>query len=344
MIDIADPRNAFDAALIPGMRDRLAEIYVRFRAREEEVSQALAPEPPDGTANVYRTRDCPCCGLPSEGLVPVLHSRGLDLLACPQCGLTYSRQVMEAAADSSRYKASALDAEAIRLRCSGPYLELETARARYYLDTLQSAMRSGPGSLLEIGCGTGTLLTEAQNRGWRCVGLEPGIAAAVARERGVGCVVDGFFPQDLPPTPERYDAIAMLDVLEHFAEPLQRLHRIRPLLTPGTGLLFVQVPNWDSPLIRMEGATSMIVAPGHWSYFTPVTLPMLAARAGFRLVHIETVVSELDRITVFPATTFQACVAALRPGVDVPEDPPTAGWLHAHGLGYKLVGTFAPIA
>ncbi|MEI7711632.1 MAG: class I SAM-dependent methyltransferase [Rhodospirillales bacterium] len=339
-----DRRDLFDAALIPGMRDRLAEAYAQFRASEADLIAALAPASKKNEAVAYRDRDCPCCGTASSNLVPVLASHGLDLLTCPGCGLTYSKQTMHMATDANRYRASSLDIAAMRLRCSGPYLELESARDRYYLDCLESARNGVAPTLLEIGCGTGTLLAEASARGWQCVGLEPGAAAvAVARERGAGIAIEGYFPQDLPPEPDRYDAIAMLDVLEHFASPLDVLRQVHPLLTPKTGRLFVQVPNWDSPLVRLEGPASSIVVPGHWSYFTPASLPMLMARAHFRLEHIETVVSECDRIAAFPLDAIERCITALRPGITMPEALPTAAWLHAHGLGYKLIATFVPL-
>lgn len=341
----SDPRDDFDAASIPGMRDRLASFYAGFRAQEARVAQSSAPSAAPGVSGPYRPRDCPCCGTASAGLPPVLTARGLDLLDCPSCGLTYTRQVMDAAADAARYQASALDIEAMRLRCSGPYLELESARDRYYLSLLTDARQGPAPTLLEIGCGTGTLLTEATALGWRCVGLEPGAtAAAVARGRDSGAVIEGYFPQDLPSETARYDAIAILDVLEHFAEPRAILRQIRPLLTPGTGRLFVQVPNWDSPLVRLEGAASSVVVPGHWSYFTPDSLRELMRREGFQAVHVETVVTELDRIAGFPADRVKKCLGQLRPRLSLPDGGPTAAWLYAHDLGYKLVGTFAPTA
>ena len=335
-----DPRECFDAALIPGMRDRLADAYGRFRAREAEVIKATAPPEAGGSSGAYRQRDCPCCGVGSAGVVPVLRAHGMELLDCPGCGLTYTRQVLDEVADAARYASSELDREAMRLRSSGPYLELESARDCYYLTRL---MADGllPGRLLEVGCGTGTLLLEAQRLGWQALGIEPGqIAAHVARERGAQ-VVRGWFPADLPGAAQIFDAVAALDVLEHFADPLAFLADLREHLSPG-GRLLIQVPNWDSPLVRLEGAASSVVVPGHWSYFTPVTLLRLLARAGFRPLQGETVVSEIDRLAAFPAAELRACIARLRPGLVLPNEPITATWLYAHGLGYKLVGVFAP--
>ncbi len=327
-----DPRAGFDAALIPGMRQRLAAYYASFRAKETEVVRQQSVS----AAMPYRLRDCPACGQTSAGLAAVLMVHGLDLLDCPGCGLTYTRQVMDETADAARYAASDLDKESLRLRTSGPYLELETARDRYYLARL--ATDGFPaGRLLEVGCGTGTLLLEAAVLGWQAIGIEPGRAAAeVALERGAP-VICGYFPADLPDDATPVHAIALLDVLEHFADPLALLAQLKVALTPG-GRLLIQVPNWDSLLVRLEGACSSVVAPGHWSYFTPKTLTAMLDRAGFRALSIETVVSEHDRIAAYPLGRVMAVLHTLRP--DTPAALPDATGLHTLGLGYKLLGVF----
>ncbi|MBX9595765.1 MAG: class I SAM-dependent methyltransferase [Roseomonas sp.] len=342
-------RDSFDAGLIPGMRDRLAEGYARFRAAEARAIAQAAPPEAGGTLGRYRLRDCPACGTAAP-TATVLRNHGLDLLTCPGCGLTYTRQVMEESADAARYQASELDIEAMRLRSSGPYLELETARARYYLARLAEHGGAG-GTLLDIGCGTGTTLVEAQALGWTVLGLEPGrAAAAVARDRlgpkGRDRVIEGYFPDDLPAAERRFDAIAILDVLEHFVDPVAFLGTIRRHLAPG-GRLFVQVPNWDSLLVQLEGTASSVICTGHWSHFTPATLPVVLARGGFRCLHVETVVSEVDRIAAFSPEAQRAAVARLRSdavGAAWPDDHGAmkAARLHELGLSYKLIGVFAP--
>ena len=49
--------------------------------------------------------------------------------------------------------------------------------------------------------------------------------------------------------------------------------------------------------------------------------------------------SEIDRQRRFPEAAVQAALAALRPGENGAVDPAR---LHALGLGYKLIGVFAP--
>ena len=187
--------------------------------------------------------------------------------------------------------------------------------------------------------GSLVLLLEAARAGWQGLGIEPGRAAAqLAVERGTNTIF-GWFPQDLPADASGFDAVAVLDVLEHFADPLGFLAQLKARLAPG-GRLLVQVPNWDSLLVRLEGARSSVVVPGHWSYFTPASLAALLARAGFRTLSLETVVSELDRIAAHPPGQVAAILAALRPAA--PPWPLDAAALHGLGLGYKLLGVFQP--
>ncbi len=327
--DWAAARARFDAGLIPGMRDRLADAYATFRASEAQAMAAMSP-----AAAPYHSRDCPLCDTPPPDHV-TLTGHGVELVDCPACGFTYAREVMDSAADAARYAASDVDAASLALRCSAPYLELETERARYYLARLATGDFPA-GRLLDIGAGTGALVLEAERAGWQAQGLEPGVRAA-ARARSFGAkVADGYFPAALA-ADAVFDAITLLDVLEHFERPQALLADVGARLAPQ-GRVFAQVPNWESLLVRLEGGASSTVCPGHWSYFTAETLVRLMAHSGFRPVLVETVVSEIDRIARFPLADRVRTLASLRPGIGAQTLDAEA--LHAAGLGYKLIGVF----
>ncbi|WP_131853510.1 class I SAM-dependent methyltransferase [Bosea sp. BK604] len=347
MAAFSDGRDDFDAALIPGMRTRLEEGYRRFRAAERVAMAQNAPPAAGGLTGNYFERNCPNCAAPAPGEA-ALQAHGLDVINCPSCRMTYTRQVMDEAADAVRYQASEIDDEAMNLHSLGAFLELESTRARYYLDRI-GGLNPQMGSMLEIGCGSGTFIVEAGKRGWDTLGIEPSTAAAaLARRRGAK-VVEGYFPRDVPADRRLFQTIAVLDVLEHFAYPRRLLAAVRDYLEPG-GRLFIQVPNWDSLLVQLEGATSSTVCPGHWSYFTPQTLADMLAREGYRAVFVETVVSELDRVAHFSKAEQLATIKRLRPSAEV--TPPAGGsnfmtevvltpaQLHGLKLGYKLIGLF----
>ena len=335
-----DARDAFDAGSLPGMRERLATLYAGFRKAEAAINRERAPPSSGGRLGEYRDRVCPGCAADPPSGATLVSAHGLAVVACPHCGFVYARNVLESSSDAARYRLSEIDKITMELRDSAPYLELEVARARYYLHRIASVERQ-PGALIEIGCGSGTFLVEAAKLGWEALGVEPGLAAAEqARSRGAR-IAAGYFPQDLPDPERRVDLVAMLDVLEHIIEPRPFLRDVKARLNPG-GLLFVQVPNWDSLLVQVEGARSTIVAPGHWSYFTRGTLATLLAGEGFHMVHAETVVSEIDRITSYPADEVAGTFLKLRPGLALPR-PLTPLALYDLDLGYKLIAIFRSV-
>jgi hypothetical protein len=131
----------------------------------------------------------------------------------------------------------------------------------------------------------------------------------------------------------------LLDVLEHIAEPHLFLTAVRQYLAPG-GWLAVQVPNFRSLLLTIEGSHNNNICHGHWSYFESATLVELLGRNGFETRFLETYISELDRILAYPDAAIAAAWKTLL-GVS-PEQPRSlnANQLHTDMLGYKLFGLF----
>ncbi len=169
------------------------------------------------------------------------------------------------------------------------------------------------GSLLDVGCATGSFLRVAQAAGWQCRGVEvSAFAAAQARER-TGCEVFAGRLEDASFGSAVFDVITMWDLLEHLPDPLHGLETARRLLRPS-GLLLVNTPNENS-LLRLvarflyRGSGGRITAPVnrlyhryHLYYFAAETLTVLFRRAGFELVevHIKPIPPSRGRI---PAAT-----------------------------------------
>ncbi|MGI9175588.1 MAG: class I SAM-dependent methyltransferase, partial [Rhodothermales bacterium] len=96
-------------------------------------------------------------------------------------------------------------------------------------------------ALLEAGCGTGGNLAMLARHGrLRAFEIDDG-AREVADKRGVTDVAAGVLPEPIPFEDERFDLIAMLDVLEHVADDRAALVNLRARLKPG-GRLLLTVP------------------------------------------------------------------------------------------------------
>jgi SAM-dependent methyltransferase len=153
-----------------------------------------------------------------------------------------------------------------------------------------------PGRMLDVGPGTGIFLFLARRDfGWDGRGIDVCIKSAdkAAEEFDVPVDIGEF--ETFPYEAGTFDAVTMLDVLEHTLDPTAFLRRAHALLKAG-GILYVAVPNQRSLLtvildrwIRLGGPgrewflDRLYVRP-HTYYFNPQALALALQRCGFELV------------------------------------------------------------
>jgi SAM-dependent methyltransferase len=138
----------------------------------------------------------------------------------------------------------------------------------------------GVGAICDLGCWAGFLLSEAERRGWRGVGVEPSrFAAGFARERlGLDVRVGTLDGVELPEGD--FDAVVMADVIEHLPDPGAALERVSRLLRPQ-GVVYLALPDAGSRVARALRARWWSVLPTHVQYFTRGSLARLLERTGF---------------------------------------------------------------
>lgn len=142
-------------------------------------------------------------------------------------------------------------------------------------------MRRRPGSILDVGCGSGAFLAYMTQRGWRVSGLETS-AENIARaqsEFGLRNLHRGVWPGDAPP--RSFDVISMYHVLEHLPDPIAGLRTARDHLNPG-GCIAVETPNIEGLAARLFGSRCTIYdAPRHLFLFDRSSLQVALQRSGF---------------------------------------------------------------
>ena len=186
-------------------------------------------------------------------------------------------------------------------------------------------------SVLEIGCGTGYLLSRLKERGARVQGIEPGPHG----ERGSALygvpVVRGSFPS--AEIQGQFGLVVLYLVLEHLPDPVGFLASVRDRVTPG-GHLAIVVPDAEPFL---EAGDPSILFHEHYSYFTAATLAATLRTAGAASVRIRR--SGLSRLL------FATCTFGTGAGDDVPFDVPLVDSMAmAHRFRTRVVGSTAKIA
>jgi 2-polyprenyl-3-methyl-5-hydroxy-6-metoxy-1,4-benzoquinol methylase len=198
-----------------------------------------------------------------------------DILECPRCGMVSSRPTLAGQEILGRY-ADVVDET---------YLGEEEGR-RELFEWVLRVMAGYPvrgDRLFEVGSNVGLFLDTARRAGWRARGIEPSRWAVETGRERFEVDLEQKPLEELDEPPGNADAIVLLDVLEHFVDPLEALRLLRPLLD-DEGLLTLSTVNLDGLHSRMRGEEWPWFIRPHLHYFTPGTLSALLSKAGFRMV------------------------------------------------------------
>lgn len=119
------------------------------------------------------------------------------------------------------------------------------AKRRVVLSLLQRLVpaEGGRPRVADIGCGCGATLLELGLH-YDAVGIDGSpLAVEFSKRRGV-TVVEGLLPDGIPFPPGTFDAVLMLDVLEHLDAPAAAARAAANLLKPG-GIFLATVPAYQ---------------------------------------------------------------------------------------------------
>jgi 2-polyprenyl-3-methyl-5-hydroxy-6-metoxy-1,4-benzoquinol methylase len=151
--------------------------------------------------------------------------------------------------------------------------------------------------IVDIGCGDGfhlDLLRTYGDPSWELEGIDiDPRAIKAARERGL-TVHDGTVESlDLPPA--SFDVAFMIQTIEHVADPPAVLRATRELLRPGGRLMLVtdNTGSLDFRLFRTRHWGGYHF-PRQWNLFNASSMRAIAAKTGFEVESLETMVSPVN--------------------------------------------------
>lgn len=224
------------------------------------------------------------------------HSSGCSLVHCAQCGLEYFPH-----APWHDYWSTGGSRDNLAVYTSWEVQRVERYKFYQYLDWLQAELP--PGRLLDYGCGIGTFLECARERGWLAHGIEvsPVVVRYAQRERALPV----WLPHEWPA--QTYDAITLWDVLEHLEDPRKTLQELVRHLKRG-GVLMLETPDADFLLRPLslyisrlsQGALDLarfFFYPDHRYYFNARTIALLMEQVGLELRWIRRRTTPLPKVT-----------------------------------------------
>ena len=155
------------------------------------------------------------------------------------------------------------------------------ATFRKLLNTIGAKGATG-GDFLEVGCGPGYLLDEAEPYFSSRAGVELSAPAAKHAAKNTGAPIYRSIEEIGEAT--QFDCIVATHVIEHIYEPVPFLNSLSNLLKPN-GRIILAAPHMGSIFRHLMGRSwPSFKYPEHVSFFDAKTLPDLFGRAGLQVV------------------------------------------------------------
>lgn len=220
-------------------------------------------------------RSCPACSTTGQ-FADEGEKWNYSFVICSGCGTLYTKQYPEQQQDYDDYGYSQNTIpEFIDRRCDELVKPFEAYRST--------------NRFLEVGFGAGTIISAAARAGWTVTGVEVSKAAVRALgnqhpEFDLRCGM--LEEQELPD--RHFDAVAIVEVIEHVIDPLPVLVEVARILRPG-GVAWVTTPSLGSLTWKLLGLDwSMVAPPDHLEIFSLDGIKRLAERSGLKVKKIQT--------------------------------------------------------
>jgi SAM-dependent methyltransferase len=223
-------------------------------------------------------RHCELCNSTTEQ--SVLYSvRHCLIYRCERCGLGSTEVPPELNVldlyDESYFRGGQTDGY-------GDYLASEAVLRREFRSSVATLRRHVPpgGRVLEVGCAYGFFLAEARQY-FNCVGVEVS-APAVEHSRRLGLdVKQGVVTAAVLEELGQFDAIVMLDVIEHLDRPAETM-RLLATAVRRNGVVMISTGDWGSRVAQLLGKRwRLMTPPQHLFFFSRPTLSRLLVQSGF---------------------------------------------------------------
>lgn len=184
--------------------------------------------------------------------------RYYNFLKCPKCDLWWVKDPNDNYEDlyaSEEYWWDYHKRRGWNSLDEAPRIENDIKYSKLRIPEIKRHIASG--TVLEIGCSTGTMLKELKDNDFHCVGIEPNHRVAKQASDYANCKV---LPS-LDKIYKKYDMLIALDVLEHIQNPLETVKNwVEKVI--NNGIIMIELPD-----ASCEGAIKHGI---DWDYAIPM--------------------------------------------------------------------------
>ena len=213
----------------------------------------------------------------------------LQLARCRVCRTEFLTSQPTGAQLSEIYGADYLEAWAVSDDPS-----VEEIKERTFGPIIAASGAGAGDTLLDVGCATGVLVGQAMRAGVRGYGIDVNEhAIKVARSGYPAGVFAVAVLADVPFPEVTFDAVTMVDVIEHIRDPEVELRQVAERLRPG-GHVVVSTPRVDSVLRRLLRGSWPQYREEHLTYFSRQGMEAVMHRAGLTVLSVRATVKTLN--------------------------------------------------
>ena len=247
-------------------------------------SNPLGPEDSSSSdaAPVFSSEPCACpvCGDGTDRQTLLFIKQRSRFVRCQGCGFVFINPRPSVAWLASRY-----DDYGKRYFTDPGKLasDFNAARHDYELGLLQG----GGGTLLDVGCATGSFVSAARAAGFDARGIDISEESTRYGREVLGLPLEAgdLWERNYPA--QAFDVVTSWATLEHLPDPNRFLAEASRLVAPG-GRIALSVPNYGSLTQRILARRDRYVGVDHLNYFTASTLRRLLEKHAFHTVTIST--------------------------------------------------------
>ena len=246
------------------------------------------------TTMSYRLRECPLCG--GREFRTLLRARDYHYgnsgeytqAQCTQCELAFLDPMFDEAELAAFYPKSYY-AFADRFEITKPVYSLRAKLHRFAGERdypTRDPRFERPGTMLDVGCGSGWFISQMRDAGWEVTGVEPNVAAAQfgRSEKGLDILPGSLLSVKFPAA--SFDYVRMNHSFEHMEHPNEILDETYRILADN-GKLMIGIPNRDGWNARLFGRFwHHLALPVHTFSYSLKTLTRMLNKHNFEVAQV----------------------------------------------------------